>query len=40
MRKRFKPKDIEELRGLEFYHKMQGEESIEQLGIGIQQLGR
>ena len=38
--KRFKPKDIEELRGLEFHHKTQGDESIDQLGITIQQLGR
>ena len=34
--KRFKPKDIEELRR----HNTQGNESIDQLGIGIQQLGR
>ena len=32
--KRFKPKDIEELRGMEFYHVMQNE-SIEQLGITV-----
>ena len=38
--KRFKPKGIEELRGLEFHHKTQGNESIDQLGISIQQLGR
>ena len=37
---RFKPRDIEELRGLEFHHKTQGDESIDQLGISIQQLGR
>ena len=37
---RFKPRDIEELRGLEFHHKTQGNESIDQLGISIQQLGR
>lgn len=40
LKKRFKPKYIEELRGLEFHHRTQGNESIEQLGIGIQQLGR
>ena len=41
LEKRFKPADIEELRGLEFHHRAQGgNESIEQLGIGIQQLGR
>ena len=38
--KRFKPSDIEELRGLEFHHLMQTSETIEQLGIKIQQLGR
>lgn len=40
LKKRFKPADIEELRGLEFHHRTQREESIEQLGISIQQLGR
>ena len=41
LRKRFTPKDIEELRGLEFHHHAQGpNESVEQLGISIQQLGR
>ena len=39
-RKRFKPGGIEELRGLEFHHRAQGEETIEQLGLSIQQLGR
>ena len=38
--KRFKPGDIVELRGLQFHHRTQGKESIEQLGISIQQLGR
>ena len=38
--KRFKQRDIEELHGLEFHHKSQGDESIAQLGITIQQLGR
>ena len=38
--KRFKPKDIEELRGIEFYHVMQGSDTIEQLGTTVQQLGR
>ena len=37
---RFKPVDIEELRGLEFHHKTQGGESVEQLGILLQQLGQ
>ena len=41
LKKRFMPADIEELRGLEFYHHAQGEnESVEQLGLSIQQLGR
>lgn len=40
LKKHFKPADIEELRGLEFHHRTQGDESIEQLGISIQQLGR
>ena len=31
--------DIEELRSLEFHTKVQGDESIEQLGIDIQKLG-
>ena len=39
LKKRFKPTDIEELRGLEFHHLSQGDSSIEQLGIRIQQLG-
>ena len=34
----FKPFDIEELRGLEFHHKSQGNKSMKQLGI-FQQLG-
>ena len=40
LRKRFKPIDIEELRGIEFNQKMQQDESIEQLGIELQNLGR
>ena len=40
LRKRFKPIDIEELRGIEFNQEMQQEESIEQLGIELQNLGR
>ena len=41
LKKRFRPADIEELRGLEFHHRTQGDgESIEQVGISIQQLGR
>ena len=30
--------DIEELRGLDFHHKTQGGESVEQFGILLQQL--
>ena len=41
LKKRFKPADIEELRGLEFYHRAQGgSETVEQLGLSIQRLGR
>ena len=40
LKKRFKPTGIEELRGLEFHYRTQGNESVEQLGISIQQLGR
>ena len=40
LRKRFQPGGIEELRGLEFHHLTQGSETIEQLGLRIQQLGR
>ena len=40
LRKRFWPADIEELRGLDFHHRMQGDsETVKQLGISIQQLG-
>ena len=35
LNRQFKLSDIEELRGLEFHHKTQGYESIDQLGIGI-----
>ena len=40
LKKRFRPVDIEELRGLEFHQKMQDSETIEQLGIDLQSLGR
>ena len=40
LRKRFRPIDIEELRGLEFHQKVQGDESVERLGLVLQQLGR
>ena len=40
LKKRFKPVDIEELRGLEFHHHMQGSDTIKQMGITIQRLGR
>ena len=40
LKKRFRPVDIEELRirGLEFHHRVQGEESVKQLGIVLQKL--
>ena len=40
LQKQIKPADIEELRGLEFHHLIQGEDTIEQLGMNIQLLGR
>ena len=40
LKKRFRPIDIEELRGLEFNQKMQTSESVEQLGIDLMSLGR
>jgi hypothetical protein len=40
LKKRFRSVEIEELKGLEFHHRVQGEESIEQLGMDIQKLGR
>ena len=40
LKKRFKPTDIEELHGIEFNQKMQKNESIAQLGIELQNLGR
>ena len=40
LRKRFHPVDIEELRGLEFHRKVQEDESVEQLGLKLQRLGR
>ena len=40
LKKRFRPIDIKELRGLEFNQKMQVKESVEQLGIDLMSLGR
>ena len=40
LKKRYRAGGMEELRGLEFHHRTQGEETIEQLGLSIQQLGR
>ena len=39
LQRRFKLVNIEELRGLEFHHKVQGKESIEELGMELQTLG-
>lgn len=39
LKDRFKSVDIEELRGLEFHHKMQEYESIEELGMELEMLG-
>ena len=38
LRERFKPIDIDELRGIEFKQKIQEDESTEQLGIELQNL--
>ena len=40
LKKRFRSVEIEELKGLEFHRRVQGEESIEQLGMDLQKLGR
>ena len=40
LKKRFKPVDIEELRGIEFHQIMQDQQSVEQLGLELQRLGR
>ena len=40
LKKRFRPIDIAELRGLEFHQKSQGDDSVEQLGLDFQTLGR
>ena len=40
LKKRFRSVEIEELKGLEFHRRVQGEETIEQLGMDLQKLGR
>ena len=40
LRSRFKAVDIEELCGLEFHHRVQVDETIEELGLELQSLGR
>ena len=40
LKARFKPVDIEELRGLEFHQLMQTDESVEKLGLQLMQLAR
>lgn len=40
LKKRFRRAEIEELRGLEFCRKLQGEESVEQLGLDLQRMAR
>ena len=40
MKTRFKPVDIEELRGLEFHQLMQSDESVEKLGLQLMSLAR
>ena len=39
LRARFKAVDIEELRGMEFHHRVQKDETIESLGLELQALG-
>ena len=40
LRKRFQRVDIQELRGLEFCRKLQGEESVQQLGMDLLKMVR
>ena len=40
LKKRFRSVEIEELKGLEFHRRVQGEETVEKLGMDIQKLGR
>ena len=40
LRKWFQRVDIQELRGLEFGRKLQGEESVEQLGMDLLKMAR
>ena len=40
LKKRFSSIDIEELRGLEFHQLMQAKQSVEELGVELQKLGR
>ena len=40
LKSRFRSVEIEELKGLEFHMKVQGNESVEELGMDLQKLGR
>lgn len=40
LKKRFKPVDIEELRGMDFHGLMQTKQSVEQLGLELQKLAK
>ena len=40
LRKRFKPVDIEELRGIEFHQMVQGSQSVEELGLELQRVAK
>ena len=40
LRKRFKPVDIEELRGIEFHQMVQGSQSVEELGLELQHVAK
>ena len=40
LKSRFKPVDIEELRGMEFHQLVQNKQSIEELGLELQKLAK
>ena len=40
LKKQFRRVDIQELQGLEFCHKLQGDETVEQLGMDLRQMAR
>ena len=40
LKKQFRRVDIQELKGLEFCRKLQGDETVEQLGVDLRQMAR